>query len=458
MNAVTLLEPQPPSLDGEDTRTAPFAEPSAASSEASAGKRSASPLFRTEALERVNGRSAFGPVLALTPVSLQRFAAVVGLLVVSLLTFAALAPIPRFETVEGRLAAGGGMVTLRGPGEGVVSELRVEMGQRVAVGETLLAVRMTGSGDVALGARRLAHDNLAEELRLQSLIAERTRELAARQIARLGERRASAVRRIALLERRLVLLEETAATQQARVERFETLHAQGHVSASELEETRIAAQQARDATLVLHEQRLVATDEANAMEREIIERGRRRALDETLARRERLAIEARMDELDTPEIALLASPVDGIVSAVNRREGQSVAGGDELVRVMPAGGELFASFLVPSRAVGLIEPGQAVKLRFDAFPHERYGSQRGTLRSLTPTAVTDGRGGAADGRDALPFLLEVALERETVHAKGLERRLLPDMGVSGSIELERRTLLQWVLAPLGALRHRLAPT
>ena len=41
---------------------------------------------------------------------------------------------------------------------------------------------------------------------------------------------------------------------------------------------------------------------------------------------------------------------------------------------------------VPQRGLALLHAGQLVKLRYEAFPHQRFGVRHATLHWISPTA------------------------------------------------------------------------
>lgn len=116
---------------------------------------------------------------------------------------------------------------------------------------------------------------------------------------------------------------------------------------------------------------------------------------------------------------------------------------------------LEAHFLAPGSDVGLIAPGQSVALRFNGFPHERFGVYRGEVLAVSRTDLTTASPGAAvtqtDGSELLGealFRVAVSLPRTTVEGNGRTYELLDGLGVEGDILVERRRLYQWLLGPV----------
>ena len=111
--------------------------------------------------------------------------------------------------------------------------------------------------------------------------------------------------------------------------------------------------------------------------------------------------------------------------------------------------------MVATRAIGFIEPGNQVVLRYDAFPFQRFGQYQGRVTSVGRTVWSAGeRVGTLPAREPV-YRSEVALERQTVRSGAQEFPLRPGMLVNADILLEKRTVFEWVFEPVLALRERL---
>lgn len=71
----------------------------------------------------------------------------------------------------------------------------------------------------------------------------------------------------------------------------------------------------------------------------------------------------------------ITAPADGIVTNLLAEVGQSV-GNQPLATLLPAGAKLEAQLFLTSRAVGFVEPGQSVRLRYQAYPYQKFGQER----------------------------------------------------------------------------------
>lgn len=141
------------------------------------------------------------------------------------------------------------------------------------------------------------------------------------------------------------------------------------------------------------------------------------------------------------EAVVLRAPVAGTVTALRAHAGQAVEPGTAMLAILPLGRALEAELLVPPRSAGRLRSGLAVKLRYSAFPHRRYGVYDGEVIGVARSPV-DLRNSlfspAAASGPAYP--VRVAIADQSVAADG---RLLPlqaGMTLEADIVIEREPL------------------
>src|SRR5690606_22867385 len=176
--------------------------------------------------------------------------------------------------------------------------------------------------------------------------------------------------------------------------------------------------------------------------------GQRSAGEASFAR-ELAALEQELVETQARGELVLTAPISGVVATQLIKPGQSVQAGQPLLSVLPGEGTLEAELLVPSRAIGFIEPGDAVMLRYQAFPYQKFGHQRGTVARISRGTLQAGAGEAAGE----PFYrISVALERQAITAYGQPEPLRPGMLLEADVLGERRRLIEWALEPIYSVR------
>jgi membrane fusion protein len=149
-----------------------------------------------------------------------------------------------------------------------------------------------------------------------------------------------------------------------------------------------------------------------------------------------------------------------VISSLLLKPGQMVTAGQSLLSLLPAGSVLQAQLLVPSRAVGFIEPGSRVVLRYQAFPYQKFGQHFGHVAevsrsALSPAEVTALTGSEPQQNQEPLYRVQVTLDSQAVWAYGKAEGLRPGMALDADVLMERRRLIEWVFEPLYGLAHHL---
>jgi membrane fusion protein len=185
-------------------------------------------------------------------------------------------------------------------------------------------------------------------------------------------------------------------------------------------------------------------------------RGRQGEIDRELAS---LAREAA--EQGAVRQIVVRAPQDGTVSAVLADTGQSVSPASALASLVPADARMQAHLFATSGAVGFLKPGQEVRLRFEAFPYQKFGHQSGRVLQVSPTPLAPSElaglplaGSLAAEASAEPmFRITVALDAKPDGLR--EQSLVAGMRLQADVLLERRRLIEWLFEPVLGLSSRL---
>lgn len=392
------------------------------------------PLFRSEAAVPAE----YGDALAFAVPRWRALALLTGGALAPLLLFALAADFDRIATVRGVVTPVSGVSRLVAPQPGIVTAVLVRQGARLRRGEPMLRIAATAllPGGTAASAERLAAYGRQQRIAREDISVEARRAEA--EHARLREQMAQ----LATAERSLgvqsALQRERIAGNEVRLSNLAALRERGYVSVVTYQQQEEVLLTLRQQLAELDQRRAAAGHELSQLRLRTAEadaESRRTTLQSaaTLAELERGAADAQGDG----EI-LLAAPVAGRVAALHVLPGRSVAAAEELATMVQSDA-LAVTLLVPSSAVGGLRPGQAVVLRYDAFPYQRYGTGRGTVQEIAATVSPP----AGDSAAPPAYRVRVALA-----GNGAPFELRPDMTLSASIVVERRSLLDWLLAPL----------
>ena len=175
---------------------------------------------------------------------------------------------------------------------------------------------------------------------------------------------------------------------------------------------------------------------------------RRLAEDTSKARFRAAALRDDLNGSRGGDLSLPAPCTGTILRLTIKAPGAVVQEGELLGELACAGERLQAEALVSQSGIGLIKPGQPVKLLYEAFPYQRYGVKYGTVRWVSPASVVV--------KDRPVFRVLVDLQDEAVVVKGQPRALLAGMGGTADIVVGKRSLLSYAFEPVRQLKENLA--
>ena len=149
------------------------------------------------------------------------------------------------------------------------------------------------------------------------------------------------------------------------------------------------------------------------------------------------------------------SPIDGNISSVQVKLGQTVGSGSLILFILPHNSQLEANVYVPSHSIGFLKKGQEVKIRYAAFPYQRYGIYRGRVKSIEKNILTPSDLAAVIHATEPMYKVIVALDEQSIQSYSQQWPLQPGMALEADIVLEKHSILRWVLDPIYSLRGKL---
>ena len=411
-------------------------------------------LFRQEAID-AQREKFLGEATIARPVPAWVFTLLAAGTAALLIGVAIWGQYTRRERVEGYLALDTGAARVLVPDSGRVTELLVREGDEVKAGDPLARISI----DRTLGTGASTSETTAHEMqaRLANLEAEKQRwhDLGVQQTETLRRRAKDLENERVQIDDEIKLQEQRVKSAQSEAARYRKLAEDKFYSdtAAKQKLDDVTDQQIKVQALKRQRAQIDRDLTAAKMDEPQIDLRIRSQIQQV----ERQASELResMMQVEARRETELRAPMAGVVTNIAVNRGQSVAADAPLATVLPKGSGLHVELLVPTRAIGFLNKGQEVVLRYDAFPYERFGQYRGRISDIGRNVWTQGeRVGPLSAREPV-YRVDVALDSQRVNALGQEFALRPGMLVNADLLLERRTLLEWIFEPVLQLKGRL---
>jgi membrane fusion protein len=412
-------------------------------------------LFRSES-QQARESAWLGRIVLARPLSFTLLTWAALAIIVSLGAFFVFSEYTRKARITGTLAPSEGLVRVIAQQAGRVEALAIREGGPISQDATLLRIAdARGSRSLESVGSAVTH---GVRERRRALLQQREYVFAAMGSEReaLKQRRSGIGRELELLDRELEAQMRRAALARTGLARADALAATGFISAA-------ARDRDRDAVLE-HEARMEAMKRSRlAFARELatIEFEAAAALSRSNAQmasidQQRAALDQEQVEREVQYRASILAPVSGIVASVLVEPGQMVVAGATLATIIPEGAAMEAHLYAPSRSIGFVRPGQEVLLRYLAYPHQKFGSQKARITMVSRNPLAPGELGFAPGdggREPL-YRIKARLASQSISAYGRPEALQAGMQVEADVLLDRRRLIEWIFEPLLSLAGR----
>ena len=412
-------------------------------------------LFRVEALSAQNSPPN-GKVLLSLPFSYRVLTGVIIILIITLLLLFIFGEYTRRQPAAGWVQPVSGMSKVWGKRTGVIQSIKVAEGGKVNKGDILAYVATTSSMDS--GSR--LEDRLITQAQntIESIVTSKRQAQQYHQaeilgidqkISRIKHAKEQKVIEVKLQTERLQHVQEAERD-------LKKLRDQGYITKSQLSDKQLDELETKLGLLRLRQ----SVDESDNQLAELVKKKELLELqhqlkfaeyDRELIQQKRLLVELKARQGYT-----IVAPVSGEVTLLQKKKGQSIGSNQLFAVIVPEQAEFEVELMASSKAVGFIKKGQLVKIRYQAFPYQRYGLYKGWVKAVSEASL-DSR--EINSNVALPnasfYQIKVALESQFVNAEGKRVPLRTGMAVEADLVIDELPIWYWFFKPLLSVRGNL---
>ena len=413
------------------------------------------PLFREEVLQ-ARRTSWLGGISLAQPVHTWILVAAAGSVVTFVVAFLCIGTYTHRSTVTGQLVPTKGLSTVMAPATGVVTRLDASEGQRVKAGQILGVVTVPRativSGDIEAALQQQLRERAdglqsSEQAKLQQLNAQ---EQGLRiQLANLRQELVQIDSEVATRRRQIALANEV-------LQRWRQLQDDKYVSVLQIKQQESSALEYTSQMQALERQSTEMRRIVAQIEQQLRAVPGQRGSVQADYQKDAASVQEEQVQTQAGGALVVTAPITGVVATQIVKSGQSIRAGEPLISLLPVNAKLEAELLVPSRSIGFIERGNAVLLRYQAYPYEKFGHQAGTVEKISRSALSSGEMGAliGDAHAGEPdYRVTVALVRQDIALYGKAERLKPGIMLEADVLGEKRRLIEWIFEPIYALNR-----
>lgn len=418
-------------------------------------------LFRDKAIDAQKSKW-IGEVILIRPFSFTVLTIVVAIFTVLLVSFIFFGSYTKRTSVKGLLIPNTGLIRVYSAEGGTVSEKFVKEGQLVEKGTPLITLKMTrynSTGNYNESVQKQI------ELKKQSLDTEKNKlkDLHLNNVQQLNAEIQSIRLDLIKLDGLIAEQRQRLALAQENAHRYRDLKDKEYIS---IEEYQLKQDNYISLKVALQSyEREKNTKQAELENKILAQQGLASKLESelTLVDRQLASNQQEFLENKARDSLLLQANATGKIASINAEVGQFISPNIPVMNIVPTPSYLEAHLFVPSSAIGFIRTGQTVKLRFQAYPYQKFGQGEGVIHSISATTMNPQEltnlgelsQGVTFNQSEPVYLVKVKLEQQFVKAYGESKPLKVGMAFDADIMQEKRKLYEWVLEPLYSITGKI---
>jgi len=328
----------------------------------------------------------------------------------------------------------------------------VQEGDAVQEGEQLLTIDTDQIASDGVDVNVALLDTLSAQRELLSKTIQAEEQRAGAEHERLSSLAKGLGSELSQLQAQLQLQKERMEVANSDLDAGQQLRAKGYLTTIEHRRRQMVALEQQQAQQALIQQVAAKRNQLTETESSLNQLPTVMGQKVQALRNELSATDQRIAETRGRRAYVIRAPLAGRVSTLQATVGQNAHPQRPQLEIIPEHATLQAELFVPTRAIGFIEAGQSVRLLFDAFPYQHFGTYRGQVVRISQTILMTSDTGGPIKLNEPTYRVIASLERQEIDVNGKPVALQPDMLLKADIILERRSLIDWLLSPLRSVR------
>jgi membrane fusion protein len=409
-------------------------------------------LFRQEAVDFQRHIREWGQVALLQPLSIKVTTWFIAVAIALIISFLFFGQYSRKETVVGYLTPTSGTSKVFVPQLGTIREIHINEGQQVHEGQPLLTVDTNQIAANGLDVNATMLDTLRSQKELLNgqIAAEeqRTKSERERLTAMIDglEIEKSQLQAQLKIQGERILIEEEFVASAAK------LRKEGYMADADFKRRQVGFFEQKQSLNSLNQQLAARQNQLTETHYSLqqlptVMAGKIQGLRSELA-----TTEQRIAEISGRRAYVIRAPAAGRVSMLQATVGQFADPRRLQMEIVPNESVMQAELFVPARGIGFVQPGQEVRILYEAFPYQQFGTYSGRVLKISQTILTKSDTVGPIELKEPAYRITVALDRPDIDAYGKKIPLQADMLLRADLILEKRSLISWLLDPLLSVR------
>ncbi|NVJ61930.1 MAG: HlyD family efflux transporter periplasmic adaptor subunit [Gammaproteobacteria bacterium] len=404
-------------------------------------------IFRKEVINAMTSRH--GEIVLIRPVSFTAVTVFIAFLLFCIFLFLIFGQFTRSIPVKGVLRSSQGDTEVMPYQPGIVDEMFVEEGQYAEKGTPLYKIRTDKQGEdgsvntkLILSLKEsidLMHEKIAYQEELNELDIEELK----RSIVTLKSKADNADEEIEIKNDYMKLLSSELSIISKLKAKKQVTQTEYNVKYAQLLEARLALKALKRSKLEFLER----AESAEKNIRNITVQGKTMIVEY----QQRLTdLQRELASKESDKFYIITAPKSGVAANVFAKKGTFVEVNKPLMVLQPKDNQLVAEVYIPTSAIGQVKVGNSIKLRYQAFPYQKFGMFAGEITNISSTLIQPYQAEVEELVEAPSYRAIVQLKQQNIDFKNTEIRLQTGMLLDADVIGDTRSMLGWIFEPVAS--------
>lgn len=408
-------------------------------------------LFRKEVIENKKERLQ-GTVMLSVPTSYKALTFLLVSLFVVSIVFLSLSSFSKKEKVSGLLQSTSAEAKLKSLRRGVIAKILVTEGQEVEAGEPIVVLQTEDYGIGGIERNSGLIDNIENQKQKTQKQIDTLKAISELKASELDSSLTSLLQQKNALLSSIGIAQERIKINVNLKSQINKLSNQGYISELELNRQ-------SDTILGLRQQLSNSEKELFSLNSKIDSANYERAQLPLNTEKEIQQLATFLSDLELQLLnakqnkdSVIIAPIDGTVSGMLIKEGEFVQEGQSLFSVIPVQDDLEAIVYIPTKASGFISINDKVKLKYQAFPYEKFGAYEGRIHEISNNVILPDETNVPNIITEPSYRVKIKLSEQNVMAYGKPVKLRTGMKLDADVLIGSYSLFFWLFEPIISLK------
>lgn len=411
-------------------------------------------MFRKE-VYMAQRRQLFGPVIVTQPISMYSSCALVFTVFLIILIFLSQANYSRKETVKGYLLPERGVVKVFSDRVGVIESLYVKEGDLIKQGEALLKVKNSQSLSTGIELSVALSKELSHQIKSLEKEYLVTTDLNEKELIRINNQKKQLSMSLSTIRKAKRTSLDKITLKRSQLSKNKKLFKNGYITSSSFELIQEDYFEILEAHALQEMEEIGIQSKILQLKSELVSLPEKLILNQTAINRKISSLKAQVMELNNQYEFIKKAPEAGIITSIQPTLGTRVDANTPLLSIIPLNSPLEIELLLPTRSAGFIQINDRVNIRFDAFPYQKFGFVVGNISNVDKVLILPTDKILPIKINEAMYRVRATLSQQSVHAYNKKFPLKVGMIADADIILEKRSLLEWLLDPIYAIKGKL---